>query len=139
MDLEWRLWTDPWCGSAVWSDSFPSFFEVAVNKMSTVAEMWDQGTSNGSWNPRFVRTFNDWEVDLVVNLLRVLHRENVTSGEDKVSWIGATDDRLFVHATFKVLQPRVDSPFPAKGIWVPSVPTKSIFLRGKQPGGKCLL
>ena len=51
----------------------------------------------------------------------------VTSGEDKVTWIGATDDRFSVHAAFKLLQPGVVSSFPTKDIWVPSVPTKSTF------------
>ena len=105
-----RFWTDPWCGIAILSDPFPSLFEVGVNKMVIVAEVWDQGVGNGSWNPRFVRAFNDWEVDLVVNLLRVLQRENVTTDEDKVSWIGVTYDRFSVSTVFKVLQSGVDSP-----------------------------
>ena len=54
------------------SDYFPSLFEVSVNKLVTLVKVWDQGVGNGSWNPRFVRAVNDWEVDLVVNLLRVL-------------------------------------------------------------------
>ena len=32
-----------------------------------------------------------------------------------------------MHVAFKVLQPAVDSSFPAKGIYMPSVPTKSTF------------
>ena len=36
-----RFWKDPWCGFAVLSVSFPSLYEIAVNKMATVAEVWD--------------------------------------------------------------------------------------------------
>ena len=83
--------------------------------MTIVVEVWDQGAGNGSWNPRFVRAFNDWEVDLVV-LLRILHSEKVTSTEDKVAWIGTTDDIFFVHAAFKVLQLEIVSSISGKGI-----------------------
>lgn len=50
--------------------------------------MWDQSTGLGSWNVRFVRAFNDWEMNLVGNPLDALQEE--TSSElDKVMWKGS--------------------------------------------------
>ena len=69
-----RFWTDHWCGTLILRNSFLDLFGIAVNKVETVVEVWDRGVGNGhgSWNLRFERAFNDWEVVLVVNLLRVL-------------------------------------------------------------------
>ena len=61
------------------------------------------GNGHGSWNLRFERAFNDWELDLVVNLLRVLWRERVSIEVDKVTWIGSTGDSFSVRATYIVL------------------------------------
>lgn len=42
--------------------SFPELFEVAVNRLKTVAEVWDQSTGNGSWslNLRERSTIGSW-------------------------------------------------------------------------------
>lgn len=60
-------------------------FDVAVNKFETVVEVWDQIVGNSSWKLNFFRALNDWEVDLVVNLLNVLQKESVAIELDKVS------------------------------------------------------
>ena len=60
-----KIWTDHWCGSqALWL-SFSVLFELVVNKQETVVEVWDQLIGRGSWNLKFVRDFNDWELKLV--------------------------------------------------------------------------
>lgn len=48
----------------------------------------------------FVRAFNDWELDFVGNLLRVLHKERVTKDLDGVVWPGAAVDVFSVHHAF---------------------------------------
>ena len=40
------------------------------------------------WRLNFVRAFNNWEVDLIVNLLNVLQKERVSTVADSVSWRG---------------------------------------------------
>ena len=49
-------------------------FELVVNKQETVAEVWDQSVGRGSWNLKFVRDFNDWELELVLDLLKALQK-----------------------------------------------------------------
>lgn len=70
-------------------------FDVAVNKFETIVEVWDQIVGNDSWKLNIFRALNDWEVDLVVNLLNVLQKESVAIELDKVSWKGMTCARSF--------------------------------------------
>ena len=41
---------------------------MAVQKNSTVEEMWDQNSGQGNWNLNFFRDFNDWELEKMVDL-----------------------------------------------------------------------
>ena len=54
-----RFWTYHWCGSLALSLSFPFLFDIAANKLASVANVWDHSVGNGSWNPAFERAFND--------------------------------------------------------------------------------
>ena len=68
-DLEFRIdsgtrikyWMDHWYDPLAFNQSFSVLFEVVVNKLETVAEVWDLTVGNESWNLKFVRDFNDWE------------------------------------------------------------------------------
>ena len=88
-------------------------------------EVWDQSVGQGSWNLKFVRDFNDWELELVVNLLKALQKESIRSETYKVICKGVKGDCFAIKEAFKLLQPR--SPFPKKGIWVPYAPIKITF------------
>ena len=54
-----RFWTDHWCGCTTLSQSFSHLFAMVVHRNTTVEEMWDQNFSQGGWNLRFLRDFND--------------------------------------------------------------------------------
>ena len=97
-------------------------------------DVWDHSVGNDSWNPVFERAFNDWEFDLVANLVIGLQNERVTTGLDKVTWKGVASASFSVREAFKSLSSGAAILFPSKGIWVPCVPTKAVFLRGKQHG-----
>ncbi|RVW49943.1 LINE-1 retrotransposable element ORF2 protein [Vitis vinifera] len=83
-----RFWIDHWCGSAALSQTFPLLFELAAHRNATVNEVWDPSFGQGSWNISFSRDFNDWEVDLVGNLLYMLRDYKISSEEDSVLWKG---------------------------------------------------
>ena len=52
-----------------------------------MAEVWDPFSEEGRWNPRFLRPFNDWEVDLVDQFLSTIQRKRVFMDlEDKLLW-----------------------------------------------------
>ena len=101
-------------------------------------EVWDQDVGSGSWNLNFVRTLNDWELDMVGKLLSDLQKVKVTSELDRISWLGAENDSYSVRAAYKVLQPGTNLYFLSKGIWDPNVPTKSAFYAWKAVWGKVL-
>lgn len=46
-------------------------YELAVNKQEIV-EVWDHSNDRGSRNLKFVRAFNNWELDPFVNFSSVL-------------------------------------------------------------------
>ena len=47
------------CGPSTLSISFPSLFGIAANKHATMADAWDSSAGPSSWNPTFVKAFND--------------------------------------------------------------------------------
>ncbi|RVW55071.1 LINE-1 reverse transcriptase-like [Vitis vinifera] len=82
-----------------------------AHRNATVNEVWDPSFGQGSWNISFSRDFNDWEVDLVGNLLYMLR-------------------------DYKSLQKRIR--FYGKGIWVDKVQTKVVFFAWEATWGKVL-
>ncbi|RVW59698.1 Polypyrimidine tract-binding protein-like 1 [Vitis vinifera] len=54
------------------SQRFPHLYGMAAHRNGTVEDMWDQNVGQGDWDVRFVRGFNDWELDLVATWGKVL-------------------------------------------------------------------
>lgn len=78
-----RFW---WCGNSTLKFSFTSLYDLAVNKIETVAEAWIQTVGNGSWELKFMRPCNNWEVYLVVLIPSVIQKERVIlGGTDKIA------------------------------------------------------
>ncbi|RVW45833.1 hypothetical protein CK203_086256 [Vitis vinifera] len=67
-----RFWKDTWCGNTPLCEAYPSLFDLAVSKDAKVADCWDSMGEVGGWNPRFLRPFNDWEVEEVEEVERFL-------------------------------------------------------------------
>ena len=59
---------------------------MAIHRDATVEEMWDQNSGQGGCNLNFVRDFNDWELDMVGDLLCVLRGHRPSVEEDSVFW-----------------------------------------------------
>ena len=103
-----------------------------------MADVWDSFAGLGSWNPTFVRAFNDWEIVLVENLLFSLQKERVTDKMDTILWKGSAGASFTVNEAFNSLASGSAIHFPAKGIWVPNVPTKAVFFAWEAAWGKVL-
>ena len=54
-----RFWMDFWSGPSTLCHSFPSLFELVVDKSITVAKAWNHMDDGGGWNLNCVRAFND--------------------------------------------------------------------------------
>ena len=54
-----KEWKDVWCGEEALCSSYPSLFNLALNKEVTVADIWDRGDGARCWSPTFLRPLND--------------------------------------------------------------------------------
>ena len=50
-----KFWEDRWCGETLLRDVFLGPNSTASSKDAWVVDVWD----GGSWDPRFIRQFND--------------------------------------------------------------------------------
>ena len=69
---------------------------MAVHRNATVNEIWDSSLGQGGWNIKLSRYSNDWELDLIEELLLLLRDFRISSEEDSVLWKGGG------HGTFRI-------------------------------------
>ena len=62
--------------------SFPSLYALADNKEALVAELWDSSREEGGWSPRFIRSFNDWELDEILRLLNTIQGKQIIENQE---------------------------------------------------------
>ena len=48
-----------------------------------MAEVWDTIREEETWNPRFTRYFNDWEIDEVQNFINLISRKKINQLEKR--------------------------------------------------------
>ncbi|RVX03217.1 LINE-1 reverse transcriptase-like [Vitis vinifera] len=96
-------------------------------------ELWPRG-----WNLRFIRDFNDWELDMLGNLLHDLRGSKPSLEEDSVLWKGGRNGQFRAKAVYSLLANPLASGFPKNSIWVESVPTKLAFFAWEATWGKVL-
>ena len=59
--------------------SFSQFFiEWQGLKGEKVADLWESSGGLGAWNPRFLRPFNDWEMDPVQHFISLMARKRIS-------------------------------------------------------------
>ena len=122
-----RFWTDVWCTGTTLSQNFPHLFALASHRNATVEKMWDQNFGQRGWNLRFLRDFNDWELDMVGDLLYVLRGHRPSLEEDSVFWKGGRNGQFRVKEAYSLLANPNDIAFLSSRIWVDKVPTKVAF------------
>ncbi|KAJ9678521.1 hypothetical protein PVL29_020644 [Vitis rotundifolia] len=133
-----RFWTDVWCLESALSQCFPHLFGMTVQRNSTVEEMWDQNSGQGNWNLNFLRDFNDWELELVGDFLRILRGHKPSLEEDSVLWRKGKRGQFRVKEAYSLLARSDDTGFPSRSIWVARVPTKVAFFAWEATWGKVL-
>ncbi|RVW91856.1 putative ribonuclease H protein [Vitis vinifera] len=94
------------------SHCFPHFFAMAVQRNSTVEEMWDQNSGHGNWNLNFLRDFNDWELGLVGDFLQILRGHKPSGEEDSVLWRKGRRGQFRVKEAYNLLARSGDTAFP---------------------------
>ena len=69
-----RFWQDGWYGDQPFQLAFPRLYGIAVDKeVSVEASLPRQRAEERRiWDVRFIRDFNDWEMDEELHFLRIL-------------------------------------------------------------------
>ena len=127
-----------WCGDAALSQRFPHLYILVANRNAIVEDLWDQNVGEGGWNLRFIRDFNDWEVEMVGELLQALRGLRITWEDDSVSWKGGGSGQFRVKDAYSWLDRPMDVIFPKNKIWMGRVPTKIMFFAWEATWGKIL-
>ena len=84
-----KFWTDRWCGDSPIQLTFPAVFGIASNKAAFVASCLEQLgiEERRSWDVRFIRRPNDWEMGVVDDFLRTLGSNlPPTENGDRMRW-----------------------------------------------------
>ena len=80
-----RFWEDIWCGENPLCTSFPTLYVVVASKGAKVGEGWETTRGGGGWNMRFIRPFNNWELEETQRLISLISSKNFSQGEkDKI-------------------------------------------------------
>ena len=104
--------------------------------------MGDSSGEEGVRSPTFFRPFNEWEVEEVEEVERLLltirgRRLNPLL-EDRMLWKETTNEIFSVKSLYNVLASRRVDQFPNSMIWSPCVPTKVSFFAWEASWGKVL-
>ena len=79
-----RFWEDRWCGENPLCVSFPTLYVVAASKGAIVGEVWETTGGEGGWNLRFIRPFNDWEMEETRRLISLISNKKVFHWEKDI-------------------------------------------------------
>ena len=60
-----KFWEDTWCGGLPLSEVFPALYTNTGSKGAMIADIWVFSRDQGAWDPKFERSFNDWELEVV--------------------------------------------------------------------------
>ena len=79
-----HFWKDILCWEEPLFVAFPSLFAMAENKEARVVDMWESFMEEGGWSPRFSRSFNDWEIEEVLNFLLIIQEKRIIPNQEDV-------------------------------------------------------
>ena len=118
---------------------FPSLYAFAGSKRAMVVEVWDTTRGEGTWNPRFTRSLNDWEIDEVQNFINLISRKKINRLEtDRLLSKGDKNGIFSIKANFKLLENGNLKSIPLKVLWNGCVPPKVCFFTWEAWWGKAL-
>ena len=133
------FWKDGWCGEEALSLMFPNLFRLTAQKNARVADLWNWDSGEGGWNPIFLRSFNDWEMEEVNRFLQVLYSKQIRPLiEDKILFKGSRNEAFSVSSMYKVLERFPQAAFPSRSIWNSVVPPRMGFFAWEASWGKVL-
>ena len=125
-----KLWTDQWCVDPPLQLIFLSMYGIASNKEASVASSLDRlgVEERRSWDVRFTRRPNDWEMGEVDESLRTLG-SNLPSIEngDRMRWKLTKNEDFDIRSFYNKLRSSLPIIFPWKGVWKVKAPRCASF------------
>jgi hypothetical protein len=69
------FWHNLWCGETPLKTLFPVLFSCSSNKTASIKSLLSRpGVGEVRvWNLAFIRDFNDWELDELLNFFNLIH------------------------------------------------------------------
>ena len=123
-----KFWENVWCRETPLRVSFPSLYALSNSKGAMASELWENIGGNGVWNPKFIRGFNDWELECIQIFLGLLNSKKANPQKrDNLVWKVAKNGSLMVKENFTHLERGSRPLVPVKLLWNSCVPTKVSF------------
>ena len=93
-----------------------------------MADLWDSSREEGGLVRRYIRSFNDWELDEILSLLNTIQgKQIIKSQEDLMFFKEKKNGNFSMKLLFKAMDRSENIVFPYKIIWNFWVPTKVVF------------
>ena len=100
-----KFWEDVWCDETPLCLSFPSLFDVTRTKGVKVMKLWEGSETEGDWNFRFGRPFNDWELETVQCFICKISPKRINpSAGDRLVWKRTKDGYFTIKSSFDRLE-----------------------------------
>ena len=120
-----RFWKDTWCGTEPLSETFHNIYTFSTTKDAYLEDIWDWSKEEGRWNPTFLRSFNDWEINDVVNLMTIIHSARLNpERQDSLVWSLTKSGIFTVKSCYDKLTGGFVENFTRKLIWKNCIPSK---------------
>ena len=125
-----KLWTDQWCGDSPLKLTYPIVYGIASNKGASVAFSLERLgiKEQRSWDIRFIRRPNDWEMGDVDAFLRTLgsNLPPIENG-DRMRWKLMKNENFDIQSFYNKLRGPVPIIFPWKSVWKVRAPRRVSF------------
>ncbi|RVX14587.1 hypothetical protein CK203_011953 [Vitis vinifera] len=116
-------------------DAFLDLYAIASFKDAWVVDVWN----GGSWGPRFIRQFNDWELEKVDAFFGRLHNYSIISSTfDAMVWLETKNGEFSVQSFYSSLASRRVEPFPHSIVWTSWALVRASFFAWKATWSKIL-
>ena len=125
-----RFWQDVWYGDQPFQLALPTLYGIAIDKeVSVEASLSRQGAEDRRiWDVRFIREFNDWEMDEGLHFLHILGANTppIDVG-DWMRWKLKPSGDFDIRSYYNKLRDSPSIVFPWKVIWKAKAPRQVSF------------
>ena len=112
-------------------DAFPDLYSIVGSKGAKATKLWVREDGGGAWDLKFLRPFNDWELDAIQDFIGETSNFKISPLEkDKLFWEGDESGSFTVKAYFKHLE----GVYPHKVCYRTSISLLKLFFSP----GKCV-